>query len=56
MLVDLAGTGCDVTGTHVKMGLRATSEAELAFDDVRIEPSDVLVWGDADETASRSRR
>ena len=28
------------------MGLRATSEAELAFDDVRIEPADVLLWGD----------
>ena len=39
----------EVTGTHVKMGLRATSEAELAFDDVRIEPEDVLVWGDPAE-------
>ena len=38
--------GVTVTGTHVKMGLRATSEAELAFDDVRIEPADVLLWGD----------
>jgi alkylation response protein AidB-like acyl-CoA dehydrogenase len=28
------------------MGLRGTSEAELAFDDVRIEPDDVLVLGD----------
>jgi alkylation response protein AidB-like acyl-CoA dehydrogenase len=28
------------------MGLRGTSEAELAFDDVRVEPDDVLVWGD----------
>ena len=28
------------------MGLRGTSEAELAFDDVRIEPHDVLLWGD----------
>jgi alkylation response protein AidB-like acyl-CoA dehydrogenase len=28
------------------MGLRGTSEAELAFDGVRIEPEDVLLWGD----------
>ena len=46
VLVDLSAPGVSVTGTHVKMGLRATSEAELAFDDVRIEKSDVLVWGD----------
>ena len=38
--------GVTVAGTHVKMGLRGTSEAELAFDDVRIEPDDVLLWGD----------
>ena len=30
-------TGVTVAGTHVKMGLRGTSEAELAFDDVRVE-------------------
>src|SRR5256885_5154366 len=46
VVVDLAAPGVTVTGTHVKMGLRATSEAELAFDDVRIEPADVLLWGD----------
>src|SRR6476659_10446161 len=46
VVVDLQGPGVTVTGTHVKMGLRATSEAELAFDDVRIEPADVLLWGD----------
>ena len=34
------------------MGLRGTSEAELAFDDVRIEPDDVLVWGDAESSES----
>ena len=46
VLVDLEAPGVTVAGTHVKMGLRATSEAELAFDDVRIEPDDVLLWGD----------
>ena len=35
-----------MAGTHVKMGLRGTSEAELAFDDVRIERDDVLLFGD----------
>jgi alkylation response protein AidB-like acyl-CoA dehydrogenase len=52
VVVDLSAPGVTVTGTHVKMGLRATSEAELAFDDVRIEPSDVLVWGDPNNSES----
>ena len=47
VVVDLESDGVTVAGTHVKMGLRGTSEAELAFDDVRIEPGDVLVEGDA---------
>jgi alkylation response protein AidB-like acyl-CoA dehydrogenase len=52
VVVDLSAPGVTVTGTHVKMGLRATSEAELAFDDVRIEPADVLVWGDPSNSES----
>lgn len=48
VVVDLTAPGVTVTGTHVKMGLRGTSEAELAFDGVRIEPDDVLLWGDPD--------
>ncbi|MFM8971420.1 MAG: acyl-CoA dehydrogenase family protein, partial [Actinomycetota bacterium] len=51
-LVDLEADGVSCTGTHVKMGLRGTSEAELAFDDVRIEPEDVLVWGTPDSSES----
>ena len=47
VLVDLEADGVSIAGTHEKMGLRATSEAELAFDDVRIEPGDVLLAGDA---------
>ena len=47
VIVDLEADGVSIAGTHEKMGLRATSEAELAFDDVRIEPSDVLLAGDA---------
>src|SRR3954468_19146840 len=52
VVVDLASAGVTVAGTHVKMGLRATSEAELAFDDVRIEPDDVLLWGDPSNSES----
>src|SRR6478672_145571 len=46
VVVDLAADGVTIAGTHEKMGLRGTSEAELAFDDVRIEPEDVLLVGD----------
>ena len=46
VVVDLQSPGVTVAGTHVKMGLRGTSEAELAFDEVRIEPEDVLLPGD----------
>ena len=45
VLVDLARDGVSVAGTHRKMGLRGCTEAELAFDGVRIEPEDVLVPG-----------
>jgi alkylation response protein AidB-like acyl-CoA dehydrogenase len=47
VVVDLEAPGVTIAGTHVKMGLRGTSEAELAFDGVRVERDDVLVWGDA---------
>ena len=50
VVVDLEAPGVSIAGTHVKMGLRGTSEAELAFDDVRIEPDDVLLWGDPDSS------
>jgi len=46
VVVDLESDGVSVTGTHVKMGLRGTSEAELAFDDVYVAPEDVLLVGD----------
>ncbi len=50
VVVDLEAPGVTVAGTHVKMGLRGTSEAELAFDGVRIERDDVLVWGDPEHS------
>jgi len=46
VVVDMAAEGVSIAGTHRKMGLRGCTEAELAFDGVRIEPSDVLVLGD----------
>lgn len=46
VMVDLEDPGVTVAGTHVKMGLRGTSEAELAFDDVYVGPEDVLLAGD----------
>lgn len=52
VLIDLESDGVTCAGTHVKMGLRGTSEAELAFDDVRVEPDDVLVWGTPDSSES----
>jgi alkylation response protein AidB-like acyl-CoA dehydrogenase len=50
VLVDLESEGVTMAGTHVKMGLRGTSEAELAFDDVYIAPEDVLLHGNAETT------
>ena len=52
VVVDLEADGVSIAGTHEKMGLRATSEAELAFDDVRIEPGDVLLAGEPESNAA----
>ena len=52
VVVDLEADGVTIAGTHEKMGLRATSEAELAFDDVRIEPGDVLLTGEPNTNAA----
>ncbi len=52
VVVDLHSDGVTVAGTHVKMGLRGTSEAELAFDDVYVAPEDVLLPGDASNAES----
>src|SRR3954451_12848529 len=45
VVVDLKAQGVSIAGTHKKMGLRGCTEAELAFDDVRIEADDVLLAG-----------
>src|SRR5438876_2004970 len=46
VVVDLSAPGVSIAGVHKKMGLRGCTEAELAFDDVRIEADDVLLPGD----------
>ncbi len=52
VVVDLTADGVTIAGTHEKMGLRGTSEAELAFDEVRVEPDDVLLVGDPSNSDS----
>ncbi|HTX63942.1 MAG TPA: acyl-CoA dehydrogenase, partial [Acidimicrobiales bacterium] len=52
VVVDLASPGVSVVGTHRNMGLRGSTEAELAFDGVRVEPEDVLVSGDPDDNTA----
>jgi alkylation response protein AidB-like acyl-CoA dehydrogenase len=50
VLVDMTKPGVSVTSVHKKMGMRGMAEAELAFDDVRIDPDDVLLPGEPDST------
>jgi alkylation response protein AidB-like acyl-CoA dehydrogenase len=45
VVVDLSLDGVTVQGIHRKMGMRGMREAELVFDNVRIEPEDVLLHG-----------
>ncbi len=52
VIVDLEADGVSIAGTHEKMGLRATSEAELAFDNVRIDAGDVLLAGDSESNTA----
>jgi alkylation response protein AidB-like acyl-CoA dehydrogenase len=55
VVVDLASPGVQLMGIHKKMGLRGMAEAELAFDEVRIEREDVLLPGaPADNSAFRT--
>lgn len=52
VIVDLSRDGVSVAGTHRNMGIRATTEAELAFDGVQIDPEDVVVRGDPSDGTS----
>ncbi len=46
VVVDLSADGVSVVGTHRNMGLHGLTEAELAFDEVRIDPDDVVIAAD----------
>jgi alkylation response protein AidB-like acyl-CoA dehydrogenase len=50
VIVDLERDGVTVASIHKKMGLRGCAEAELAFDDVRVESDDILLEGDPANT------
>lgn len=52
VVVDLSAPGVSVVSTHKKMGLRGSTEAELAFDGVRVDPEDVLIAGEPDSAKS----
>ncbi len=55
VLVDLGSKGVTIAGTHKKMGIRGCTEAEIAFEDVRIEPEDVLIEsGSGDSSGLRT--
>jgi len=48
VVVDTAAPGVSVVSTHHNMGLHGSTEAELAFDDVLVERSDVVIAGEPD--------
>jgi alkylation response protein AidB-like acyl-CoA dehydrogenase len=50
VVVEMDRPGVSIAGVHRSMGVHASTEAEVAFDDVRIGPDDVLIAGDPDDT------
>lgn len=52
VVVDMDRPGVSVTGVHRSMGVHASTEAEVAFDDVEVGPDDVLIEGVRGSTAS----
>src|SRR5438105_10345444 len=52
VIVELDRAGVSVASIHKKMGLRGNAEAELAFDGVRIDPDDVLVRGEPENSSA----
>lgn len=52
VVVDLSAEGVSVVGTHRNMGLHGLTEAELAFDEVRIDPDDVVIASDPASSAA----
>ncbi|HLN18441.1 MAG TPA: acyl-CoA dehydrogenase family protein [Acidimicrobiales bacterium] len=52
VVVPIDRAGVEVVGRHRGMGIRAATEAEVAFDAVAITPDDVLLAGDPSSTES----
>jgi len=50
VVIDMDRPGVSLTGIHHSMGVHASTEAEIAFDDVEIGPDDVLIAGDPSDT------
>jgi len=50
VVIDMDRPGVSLTGVHHSMGVHASTEAEIAFDDVEIGPDDVLIAGDPSGT------
>ena len=50
VVIDMDRPGVSLTGVHHSMGVHASTEAEIAFDDVEIGPDDVLIAGDPSDT------
>jgi alkylation response protein AidB-like acyl-CoA dehydrogenase len=50
VVVEMDRPGVALTGIHHSMGVHASTEAEVAFDDVEIGPDDVLIAGDPANT------
>ncbi len=50
VVIDMDRPGVSVAGVHKGMGVHASTEAEVAFDDVTIGPDDILIAGDPEDT------
>jgi alkylation response protein AidB-like acyl-CoA dehydrogenase len=52
VVIELDRPGVSLTGVHQSMGVHASTEAEIAFDDVEIGPDDVLLAAEPGDTSS----
>ena len=50
VVIETDRPGVSLAGIHSSMGVHASTEAELAFDDVEISPDDVLIVGNPGDT------
>ena len=54
VMVDATAPGVSVSKVHKKMGLRGVPEAEVAFDDVLVPDTDIVMEGDGEGRAMRT--